>query len=248
GQLRRLRGRPPQAPGRRRRPAPPHQVQAAGALLACARRLQPPAGGPFGPRQRVAVPGARRPACLAFGMSRGDPPATTLEAGSMDTTRHAGKVAVITGAGSGIGAATAVRMAAEGAAIVGVDVNTEGLEKVRAQIEERGGRVTIITADITDQAAVDDVVARTLAAHERIDVLANIAGIMGWFLPAHEVDDESGRRVMAVNVDGPMLLLRATLPHMMRQGAGAIVNVGSVGGLRGAAAGFAYTTSKHALV
>ncbi|HEY8339551.1 MAG TPA: SDR family NAD(P)-dependent oxidoreductase [Egibacteraceae bacterium] len=166
----------------------------------------------------------------------------------MDTTRHRGKVAIITGAGSGIGAATAVRMAAEGATVVGVDVNAEGLEKVRAQIEEAGGEVTIVTADITDQEAVDRVVQTTLERYGRIDVLANIAGIMDWFLPAHELDDETWRRVMAVNVNGPMLLMRATLPVMMRQKAGAIVNVGSVGGLRGAAAGFAYTTSKHALV
>jgi len=125
----------------------------------------------------------------------------------MDTTRHRGKVAIITGAGSGIGAATAVRMAAEGATVVGVDVNAEGLEKVRAQIEEAGGEVTIVTADITDQEAVDRVVQTTLERYGRIDVLANIAGIMDWFLPAHELDDETWRRVMAVNVNGPMLLI-----------------------------------------
>ena len=82
----------------------------------------------------------------------------------------------------------------------------------------------------------------------RQDQVANVAGIMDWFLPAHEVDDEAWNRVMAVNVNGPMMLCRKVLPGMLERGAGAIVNVASVAGLRGGGAGIAYTTSKHALV
>lgn len=166
----------------------------------------------------------------------------------MDTSRHAGTVAIVTGAGSGIGAATARRLAAEGATVVGVDVDAEGLEKVQAQMEEAGGRGRVAVLDVTDRAAVEALLAEVLAEHGRVDVVANVAGIMDWFLPAHEVDDETWRRVMAVNVDGPLHLTRAVLPAMRQALRGAIVNVASVGGLRGGAAGVAYTTSKHAVI
>jgi NAD(P)-dependent dehydrogenase (short-subunit alcohol dehydrogenase family) len=86
------------------------------------------------------------------------------------------------------------------------------------------------------------------AAEGRIDVLANVAGIMDGFLPAAEVDDATWERVMAVNVTALMRLMRAALPVMVRAGKGAIVNIASEAGLRGSAAGFAYTTSKHAVI
>jgi NAD(P)-dependent dehydrogenase (short-subunit alcohol dehydrogenase family) len=87
-----------------------------------------------------------------------------------------------------------------------------------------------------------------MAAHGRIDVLANVAGIMDWFLPAHEVDDDTWDRVMAVNVRGPMTLCRKVLPGMMERKSGAIVNVGSAASQGGGSAGVAYTASKHALL
>lgn len=81
-----------------------------------------------------------------------------------------------------------------------------------------------------------------------MDILANVAGIMDWFLPAHEVDDATWAHVMDVNVTGLMRLSRRVLPQMMQQRSGAIANVASVGGFRGGAAGVAYTTSKHAVI
>ena len=96
-----------------------------------------------------------------------------------------------------------------------------------------------------DQAAVDEIVA---GAGGRIDVLANVAGIMDGFLPAHEVDDDTWERVLAVNLTAPMRLARAVLPRMLDQQRGSIVNVASEAGLRGSAAGAAYTTSKHGLL
>ncbi|MDA0366413.1 MAG: SDR family NAD(P)-dependent oxidoreductase [Chloroflexi bacterium] len=166
----------------------------------------------------------------------------------MDSSRHRDHVALVTGAGSGIGRATALRLAGEGAQVVGCDVNAEGLDGTLAAIRKAGHDASVLTADITDQAEVDRIVDDTLARHGRIDVLANVAGIMDWFLPAHEVDDDTWRHVMSVNVDGPMMLCRKVLPSMMERHAGAIVNIASVGGLGGGAAGVAYTVSKHAVV
>lgn len=166
----------------------------------------------------------------------------------MDPSRHMGKVALITGAGSGIGMATALRLANEGAHVVGCDVNEAGLTATLDAITATGKSATMLPGDITRQTDVDRVVDETLRAHGQIDLLGNVAGIMDWFLPAHEVDDETWNRVMAVNVTGPMMLCRKVLPAMMARRSGAIVNISSVGGLGGGAAGAAYTTSKHALI
>jgi NAD(P)-dependent dehydrogenase (short-subunit alcohol dehydrogenase family) len=166
----------------------------------------------------------------------------------MDATRHSGHVAIVTGAGSGIGRATAARLAREGATVVACDVGAAGLEQLAAELRSAGLAVETRTGDVTAQADVEALVDGALARHGRVDLLANVAGIMDWFLPAHEVDDATWGRVMAVNVEGPMRLCRRVLPAMMRQKQGAIVNIASVGGLRGGAAGVAYTASKHAVV
>lgn len=163
----------------------------------------------------------------------------------VDATWHTGRVALITGAASGIGRAVAVRMAAEGASVVGCDIDGDGLEHTRAEAQ---GDVRTEVVDITDDGQVEGLVARTIEAHGRIEMLANVAGVLDNFKTAHETDDATWRRVMAVNVDGPMLLSRAVLPHLRAQGGGSIVNVGSQASVRGGTAGFAYTTSKHALL
>jgi len=166
----------------------------------------------------------------------------------MDAHRHVGKVAIVTGAGSGIGASTALRLLGEGASVVAGDVSAAGLESLRADAGETVDRLLTVVGDISSQADVDALRAAAIDAHGRVDIVANVAGIMDWFLPAHEVDDETWRKVMAVNLDGPMMLTRAVLPGMRERGSGSIVNVASVGGLRGGAAGAAYTASKHGLV
>jgi NAD(P)-dependent dehydrogenase (short-subunit alcohol dehydrogenase family) len=166
----------------------------------------------------------------------------------MDATRHADQVVVVTGAGSGIGRATALRFAREGATVFGLDVSEEALKATAAEFAAAGVSVALEKADVTSQADVDRVIDKVLAARGRVDVLANVAGIMDFFLAAHDVDDATWARVMDVNVTGPMRLGRKVLPGMMERKSGCIVNVASVGGIRGGAAGVAYTASKHAMV
>jgi NAD(P)-dependent dehydrogenase (short-subunit alcohol dehydrogenase family) len=157
--------------------------------------------------------------------------------------RFAGRTVIVTGAGSGIGRATASRIAREGGRVVGVDVSADCLAAFAA--EHADAEVVTLVADIT---SAEDVARIVTAAGDRIDGVANVAGIMDDMTPLHEVSDDVWRRVFSVNVDGMFLLTRAALPAMLAAGAGSVVNVASEAGLRGSAAGAAYTASKHAVV
>ncbi|WP_025157107.1 SDR family NAD(P)-dependent oxidoreductase [Leifsonia aquatica] len=164
----------------------------------------------------------------------------------MSTTtpgRFAGKTAIVTGAGSGIGKATALRLASEGARVVGSDISAE---RLTALVEENPGlEIVTVAGDVSSE----DTIAKLLeAAGGRVDALANVAGIMDGFLPPAEVDDATWDRVFTVNVTAIMRLSRAVLPLMVEAGSGSIVNVSSEAGLRGSAAGAAYTASKHAVI
>lgn len=158
------------------------------------------------------------------------------------TGRFSGKTIIITGAGSGIGRATASRVAREGGRVIAVDISEERLADFAASLPE--GNIVTVSGDITDDAAVAAIVE---AAGERIDGLANIAGIMDNMTPIHEVSDEIWNRVFNINVTGTMKLMRAVVPAMLAQAQGSIVNVASEAALRGSAAGAAYTASKHAV-
>lgn len=163
----------------------------------------------------------------------------------MDTTtpgRFAGRTIIVTGAGAGIGRATVERVVADGGRVVAADLLEDRLTALR---EELGDAVTTVAGDISDQSVCDSVVE---TAGATIDGLANVAGIMDGFLPTAEVDDETWDRVLRVNLTAVMRLTRAVLPRMLELGRGSIVNVSSEAGLRGSAAGTAYTTSKHALI
>ena len=161
----------------------------------------------------------------------------------IDRGRFTGKTVIVTGAGSGIGRATASRIAREGGRVVAVDVSQERLDDFTA--EHPDAEVVPLVADISDDAKVAEIVA---AAGERIDGLANIAGIMDDMTPIAELTDAVWQRVMRVNVDGTMKLMRAVVPVMLARGTGSIVNTASEAALRGSAAGVAYTASKHAVV
>lgn len=157
--------------------------------------------------------------------------------------RFTGKTIIVTGAGSGIGRATASRIAREGGRVIAVDISKERLDEFSASLGE--AHIVTVAGDISSDETITAIVK---AAGETIDGLANVAGIMDNMTPLHEVSDEIWDRVMAVNLTGLMKLTRAVLPTMLAQQTGTIVNVASEASLRGSAAGVAYTTSKHAVI
>lgn len=155
------------------------------------------------------------------------------------------KVAVVTGAASGMGLEIARRFVAEGAKVVAADWHAETLE---AAVKAIGGPIVAITTNVAEEADCVAMIERAVSAFGRLDILVNNAGVMDLFASVADVDNATWRRVLSVNLDGPMFAMRKAVPLMLQQGGGAIVNVDSVAGLGGASAGAAYTASKHAFV
>ncbi len=159
-----------------------------------------------------------------------------------------GKTAIVTGAASGIGLATATLFAAEGASVIATDWNAERLDAAVARIEAAGGKVTGSQGDISEKAHAEGLIALAVSTYGGLDILVNNAGVMDYMAGVGEMTDEIWRKVMAINLDGPMYTSRRAVRYMLEHGGGAIVNVASTAGLSGAAAGAAYTASKHALI
>jgi NAD(P)-dependent dehydrogenase (short-subunit alcohol dehydrogenase family) len=157
--------------------------------------------------------------------------------------RFAGQTVVVTGAASGIGRAVASRVAREGGRVIAVDLAKDRLEELAASLPD--AEVVTVAGDITDEESVAEIVR---VAGQRVDALANVAGITDDNSAVHEVTDAMWERVLRVNLDGTMRLTRAVVPGMLAAGEGRIVNVASEAGLRGSAAGVAYTASKHAVI
>lgn len=159
-----------------------------------------------------------------------------------------GARAIVTGAGSGIGRATALLLAESGAKVVVADLVPERTDAVVAEIVASGGTAVGASGSVSDQAVVDRIVATAVEQWGGVDVLVNNAGIMDAMTAADEVTDDEWDRVIAVNLTAPLRLIRAVVPHMLAAGKGSIVNVSSEAGLRGTCAGAAYTSSKHGLI
>jgi meso-butanediol dehydrogenase / (S,S)-butanediol dehydrogenase / diacetyl reductase len=160
--------------------------------------------------------------------------------------RYDGKAVLVTGAASGIGKATARRLAAEGASVWCADINAQGVAATAAEIEAQGGVALSSTVDVTDPAACAALVAEVVEAFGGLDVLANVAGIGGM---THFADETPDRfvRMFQVNAAGPFHLSQAALPHLLER-KGNILNLASTAGLIGQAYVAAYCASKHALV
>lgn len=159
------------------------------------------------------------------------------------TRALADRVAIVTGAGHGMGAAIARRFLEEGASVLAFDLRPEGLEEFRGF-----DTASAMTGDVASAGDVDDAVVTAVRRFGKLDIVVNNAGLMDGFAPVADVTELTWNQVLAVNLTGPMLFCRAAIPEMLKNGGGSIVNIASIGGLAGARAGVAYTSSKHGLI
>jgi len=190
---------------------------------------------------------------LGAGRSDDDSTSTVLSGGG--DRRFVGRTAIVTGAGSGIGRATALRLAAEGASVACLDIAVDAAEQTVAQLAKEaeavgaswsGGVAVAYGSDVTDEASVRAVVARVASELGAPSLLANVAGI-GGFEHTVDVSMATWQKFLAVNLTGTFLLCRETLPHLLESG-GAIVNTASTAGLVGSAYSAAYCASKGGVV
>jgi NAD(P)-dependent dehydrogenase (short-subunit alcohol dehydrogenase family) len=159
-----------------------------------------------------------------------------------------GKVALVTGAGSGIGRASASVFAREGAKVVVADVVVEGGEETVGLIKRVGGEAMFVRADVSKAAEVEALVNTIVAAYGRLDCAHNNAGIAGKAFTIADDTEENWDRIIAINLKGVWLCMKYEIPQMLKQGGGAIVNTASDAGLIGLRRGGSYVASKHGVV
>jgi NAD(P)-dependent dehydrogenase (short-subunit alcohol dehydrogenase family) len=167
----------------------------------------------------------------------------------MSNVRLEGKVIMVTGAGTGLGHAAAIRIAGDGARLSLLDIDAGALESSRAAIVEAvpGAEILSVTADVAQEADVRDYVTQTLERFGRIDGLYNNAGIEGEQNPIADYTSAGFDRVVSINLNGVFFGMKYTLPHFQAQGSGSIVNAASVGGIRAVPNLVAYGATKHAV-
>jgi len=165
-----------------------------------------------------------------------------------DNGRLAGKVAVVTGAASGIGRAIALRYAREGAAVCIADINAAGGEGTAGMIRDAGGRATFRNCDVADPEQVRAVMDGAAAEYGRLDVVVNDAGVGSGGMRAEDMDVEVFRRTIDVNLCGPFYGAKFSIPHLRRAGGGSIINISSVYGLIAAPLVAPYAASKGGVI
>lgn len=164
-----------------------------------------------------------------------------------------GKSALITGGGGGIGRATALIFAREGARLAVADANPDAAGETVAQVNAAGGQAISLSGDVTESAAVKAMIDQVVATYGRIDCAFNNAGIAGYQVDAsgkrtHEWGVDSFDRMIAVNLRGVWLCMKHEIPHMLGRGGGVIVNTGSIAGLIGLPTSSAYVAAKHGVL
>ena len=167
--------------------------------------------------------------------------------GALPARRFDGKTAIVTGAGSGIGRATAIRLAVEGASGACLDVVPDNLDETVEALAILGGKAVAYSCDVTDESKVNETVAEVASALGRPDVLCNVAGI-GTFAHTHEMPLAQWERILSVNLTGMFIMTKAVLPYMLEPPGGNIVNIASTAGLMGSAYSAAYAASKGGVI
>jgi NAD(P)-dependent dehydrogenase (short-subunit alcohol dehydrogenase family) len=159
-----------------------------------------------------------------------------------------GKVVMVTGAGSGIGRASALAFAKNGAKVVVNDIVAEGAEETVEMIKAAGGEAIFVKADVTQAIEVEALINKTVEIYGRLDYAHNNAGIDGEPAPLADCTIESWDRTIGINLRGVFLCRKYEIPQMVKQGSGAIVNTASIAGLIGTANMPAYNAAKHGVV
>jgi NAD(P)-dependent dehydrogenase (short-subunit alcohol dehydrogenase family) len=166
----------------------------------------------------------------------------------MTERRFAGKVAVVTGAGSGIGRATAIAFAVEGAEVVLADIDTVGNEETARLVAEHGGRVLAVRCDVTSSSDIRGAVEQTLREFGRLDVAFNNAGIEQPPAPLVDISEDEWTRLLDIDLRSAFLCMKYEIPAMIEHGGGSIVNTSSGAGVVGIRGQAAYVAAKHGLI
>lgn len=159
-----------------------------------------------------------------------------------------GRVALVTGAGQGIGLAIGTRLAGAGAHVAIADINLSGARKAAEGIVNKGGSATAFGCDVSDSRAVQATMDSVLQTYSRIDILVCNAGIVGRTAPIQEQSDEDWNRLMGIDLSGVFYCCRAVIPHMIRQGGGRIINIASISGKEGNPNMVPYSTAKAGVI
>lgn len=166
----------------------------------------------------------------------------------MNDNKFTGKVAFVTGGGNGIGRATALAFAREGASVVVADVSEENNRETARLIEEIGGQALAVTCNVTRAEDVRNALDKTIEKFGRLDIAFNNAGVEQKKAATAELEEEEWNRIVDTNLRGVFLCMKYEIPLILKQGGGAIVNTSSGAGIIGVAYGAAYVASKHGLI
>ncbi len=159
-----------------------------------------------------------------------------------------GKIALVTGGSSGIGRATALVFARQGAKVVVADISVEGGEETASLIRNAGGEATFVKTDVTQAVDIENLIHKTVETYGQLDCAFNNAGIAGDLSLTADCSEEHWNRVISINLRGVWLCMKHEITHMLTQGSGAIVNTASVLGLVGMIGQIAYVAAKHGVV